>query len=777
MKPGYYVSRQGDADFGQALALIAAGEAESVGDIYDPDGTRVVAIYVHGDVRRNEEREALGTVGVRLGSRFFSNVLRDYESNFGEKWWREAIQNAVDAGAKNVTCKVEPAADDNWMVSCEDDGGGMDQDTLVRAMLTLGGSTKEEGTSTFGGFGRAKELLLLPWLEYTINTRDLSYTSHNDVPSTLFRAPMRKGTRLAVLMPGDRYATAEEAISYIRRCRLPRVNFTVNGERVVAELGKGTKKIREFDYEKDGRPFKAKVYTDPKDTNYPSYVLVRINGLYMFQEWSDKPDDLVLIDLEGAAVDMLTSNRDGFAHQRLRNDVRAFGANLAKERRQALEAKSGIVSVEFVGGERFQATAAEMQEAYDKKEWDARQEAADLLDQLGDMSDGDKAGRLLRSIMQRRGLPPEEQQGYWTGQSDPETLAKMLEGVKITGSSHAEAVSRILAWRPDYLVHNEVSGLHVARRFWPQTMTSEVRRLMKIWAELCRFVMLQLGCPKPFGVGVIFSGSMLAAHKEQFSDKLQRRLSWLLLNPTPRYARYDDATLIDPRKDDQLLNLYAMAIHEATHMADEVSDHDVDFAAALTKNIARTYGQEKRIREIRRSALKYDREVRAEIKEAKRTRAAGPPPPEPTLPSQLDAVLVVIHESYPRWLNGVDVIALFGTWNSRLEPTLFMVADMRDHYDLAVVSFHQRRTSIEYSTWSTRTVYDWVHLAAEMQQQLYPWEVVNTTTDADVFDAPRRIEWEQAVDTWQRWTRWDAAELEHHLQYIAEYAETTTHGA
>jgi hypothetical protein len=183
-------------------------------------------------------------------------------------------------------------------------------------------------------------------------------------------------------------------------------------------------------------------------------------------------------------------------------------------------------------------------------------------------------------------------------------------------------MTKILAWKPDYLVHNEVEDFHVPKKFWPTSMTSDVRRLVKCWAELCRFVMLQLGCSKEFGVGVIFSGSMLAAYKRQHSPKLNRELDWLLINPMPKLTRGEDKQIIDPRDDEQLLNLYAMAIHEATHMADEVSDHDVSFAAALTANIARTYGQEKRIRAIRRSVLKYDREVKAEIREAKRAEPA-----------------------------------------------------------------------------------------------------------------------------------------------------------
>lgn len=621
LKPGYYVARQGEPDFGDALALVTAGDVQVVGDVYDEEGVRVLAIHVPEQSRsvRQNAGVAIGTVGVQLGDRFFTNVLRDYEHNFGEKWWREAIQNGVDAGATKIVCTTEDLGDGAWRVTCEDNGSGMTEDVLVRAMLTLGESTKEAGTSTFGGFGRAKELLLLPWIQYTIETRDLSYTSHAADPSQLYRVPMRRGTKLSVVMPSDRCATSAQAIGYIARCNLPNVRFTVNGQTIKAECGKRAKEIREFNYASPaGRPYRARVSVDPKDHDYPWDALVRLNGLYMFELYvSNKPRDLVVIDLEGAAVDMLTSNRDGFAARELRREIDSFLQEVGREKQQALQRKKGIVSEEFVGGERFSASVEEIQNAYDRKQMTARMEAAGLMSELGSLDDMAAAKRALTDMVTARGLPPMEIGSTWTGDVDADTLAEMLGGVKVKGSTHVEAMTRILAWKPDYLVHNEVEGFHVPKKFWPTSMTSDVRRLVKCWAELCRFVMLQLGCSKEFGVGVIFSGSKLAEWRRQRSPKLNRELEWLLINPLPNLTRGDDKKIIDPRDDEQLLNLYAMAIHEATHMVDEVGDHDVSFAAALTANIARTYGQEKRIRAIRRSVLKYDREVRAEIKEAK----------------------------------------------------------------------------------------------------------------------------------------------------------------
>jgi len=44
--------------------------------------------------------------------------------------------------------------------------------------------------------------------------------------------------------------------------------------------------------------------------------------------------------------------------------------------------------------------------------------------------------------------------------------------------------------------------------------------------------------------------------------------------------------------------LYAAAIHEATHIADNMSYHDESFAAALTRNMAKCADGYRKIRQI-----------------------------------------------------------------------------------------------------------------------------------------------------------------------------------
>jgi len=49
------------------------------------------------------------------------------------------------------------------------------------------------------------------------------------------------------------------------------------------------------------------------------------------------------------------------------------------------------------------------------------------------------------------------------------------------------------------------------------------------------------------------------------------------------------------------MQLYAMAVHEVTHMSDGLTYHNEAFAVALTQNFAKTSGRERQLRAVIRS--------------------------------------------------------------------------------------------------------------------------------------------------------------------------------
>ena len=153
--------------------------------------------------------------------------MRDYR-DWKSMWWREAIQNAVDAKAKIVHCEVarQPRG---VLVSCDDDGKGMSEDVLLNKFLVLGATTKEAEQAAVtmrGGFGKAKELLVLPWLEWRITSGSISVVGAG-VEYRVEQVAKRGGTRLEVLMPHDNSTESVLAYNYLKKCNLPGVEFSV----------------------------------------------------------------------------------------------------------------------------------------------------------------------------------------------------------------------------------------------------------------------------------------------------------------------------------------------------------------------------------------------------------------------------------------------------------------------------------------------------------------------------------------------------------------------
>src|SRR3972149_2585360 len=235
-EPGVYTARSNTQAYAALLAMVAAGDAVLLGERYDLNGKRNVAVEI-GGFRRNQGETF--NVSVRIGRNFYAGALRDYSHEWRERWWRESIQNAVDAGATEIRCSSEQQQDGNWLVTCEDNGRGMDRDTIVNKFLVLGGTTKEGlGASSTGGFGKAKELLVLPWIYWEVHSGDTLIHGAGDEGKGQTTG-VRQGTRLSVMMPSDKYTEGAHALGFIRKCNIPRVRSFVNSERVDAQLRPG----------------------------------------------------------------------------------------------------------------------------------------------------------------------------------------------------------------------------------------------------------------------------------------------------------------------------------------------------------------------------------------------------------------------------------------------------------------------------------------------------------------------------------------------------------
>lgn len=575
--PGLYVVHSGSDAYFPMMGFIEAGYAALRGEVYDSAG-RMVTVEVTTAPAEGARVMANGPEKrvITIGREFFITALKDYR-DWPVKWWREVVQNAVDAGAKNVALGASEQPDGTVLVSCDDDGSGMDEDTILNKFLVLGGTTKVGPSGAAGGFGKAKELLLLPWLSWRIHSRD-TLVDGAGIDYSVARGSERVGTRVEVVMPADKCTDAAMALAFLEKCDLPGVRFTVNGKVARADL-RGYKLVNEV-------PGKAEVYFTPtKDKQ--SYIYVRAKGLFMFQVYVGEVPGFILAELTAPSIEVLTANRDGFRDYHVGRAIDQFGEKIAKDNLSALKSKQGLIRQKFEGTGKFHA----------------KERASKLLEQVGPYEAGalsEQATASIAAVVEDLAAREEAAAG---GRPDADllqsipsvTVTHVLLDQRFLGPDHVEAALKQLVWEPDFFVVNEIEGWRVPKKFFPATMTPTVLKLARTWVELCRYVMMQLGSDRAFGVGFVFSEDA-AAQAITDEDRDGNAEAWIMLNPfrDPRARR----NLFRPAQDADLKWLYAAAIHEATHIADRISYHDESFAAALTRNMAKCADGYRKIRAL-----------------------------------------------------------------------------------------------------------------------------------------------------------------------------------
>jgi len=569
-----YVALSSTAAYGQLLAMVDRKEAIFLGERYVDSVTKALTVEVPGVPVDRKPNPSIG-----IGREFFVTALKDYE-NWKEKWWREAIQNAVDAGSTKIVCVYKQNEDGTHTVSCEDNGGGMSTDVLLNKFLVLGGSTKTSASGTAGGFGKAKELLLLPWISWEVHSKT-TIVRGSGIDYAVEEGEMLKGTRLTVTMPADQFTYDAPCMAFIEKCNLPSVQFVVNGTSMRAKLA-GKTAVREI-------PGKAAIYFHKGKGGSSSKMLIRTNGLFMFDRYlSDEVNGHVIVELLAPSIEILTANRDGIRDWTLRNEIDNYANELAKDVKSATRDKAKLIRQIFRGTGNFTSAVAVEREA-------------EILDAVGPIEvkgSGEIKETAVEQVMQIVESYRERDGGSGASAARPTFSAPSATLVRtffedMRGASKFEAAVKQLVWQPDFFVANEVEGVKVPKEFFPETMSPRVTKIASVWTELCRFVLIQLGSSFRFGVGFLFSEDSLAAYT------YEQGTHWLLLNPYRDYK--NQKGLLRPTADEDLQSMYASAIHEATHLADGIKYHDESFAAALTHNMARCAKGWRRVKQIERA--------------------------------------------------------------------------------------------------------------------------------------------------------------------------------
>lgn len=252
------------------------------------------------------------TGSIKLPSNYFANTKHDY-NNWIIAWFREAIQNSVDAKAKNIDFRIEVDIDkpESIRVVCQDDGVGMDKRVLFDVFLALGGSEKAEGA--IGGFGHAKVLLAFAHLNYEIETQGVRVSGEGADFNWIETEPS-KGVRLQVDMATkdvSEYRLSSSLHDIVHHSEFKQgVKITLNGETLLP-------KEKAHPYNQDtvlGRL----TFKDMPHGYDSSSLWVRMNGLAMFKTslWNKGSTAFEgYLDLSGASKEVLTSNRDGLTRE------------------------------------------------------------------------------------------------------------------------------------------------------------------------------------------------------------------------------------------------------------------------------------------------------------------------------------------------------------------------------------------------------------------------------------------------------------------------------
>jgi len=428
----------------------------------------------------------------------------------------------------------------------------------------------------------------------------------------------------------DKYTSAAHAISFIKKCWLPKVTFYVRGPGVadpqapvLADMKAG-RVVRELDGA-NIQHFKSKVLDVPQ-------VLVRIKGMFMFgRRQPQGVKGTVMVDVTGSPTLLLEANRNGFRDEKLRDALDDYMAELAADVIGALKVKKNIIRQRARGRGKFLAAQP-------------RQIQAAILERLGDLQPRKKEGEKLlldqeqvqaiqEALQQKGGIaqaddepaPVEGGADQWPPQRrvpveqpldmrPPADAVEVMLDVPMNGADHVAAAAKQLAWQPDFYIWNDIEDFHVPKKFGagqgdtaePEHMTPQMRKLARFWAEMCRFVLIQLGSVHEYGIGWVFSYPDRFENPEDSYTKAmfvrEDGEDWLLLNPFKDGDPHKEQLYSMTDKDD--INwLYAAAVHECTHLADGVYKHNEAFASALTENIAKTANRGPQINKIRASVV------------------------------------------------------------------------------------------------------------------------------------------------------------------------------
>lgn len=237
------------------------------------------------------------------------------KSEYSDWRWaviREFIQNSYDAQATNIEFRLMANAAGRIELRVDDDGIGMDEDTLLNVLLCMGGTRKLDGS--IGGKGWAKAILFFAHHSYSIRTGNLRIDGSGGEYRMTVESASITGTQITVELGDESVlldAWRERIRVYVASCFM---EYATGRPVTICLNGQALPQNNEGIYSFAVQTPQGTIWYDETQGNRSAFV-VTVAGLPMFVEtfYSDTNQSALSGGLEldaGSAV--LTANRDGF---------------------------------------------------------------------------------------------------------------------------------------------------------------------------------------------------------------------------------------------------------------------------------------------------------------------------------------------------------------------------------------------------------------------------------------------------------------------------------
>jgi hypothetical protein len=460
---------------------------------------------------------------VKIGPNFFAGAFRDY-SNWHWAYAREICQNGIDTPkCTKIDVKIRLLGD-NTFISITNNGIPMTEDILCNKLLSLGESGKGF-QNTVGGFGKAKEILMMAHTTWSVKTGNLeAYGAGGDYELTT-DLPYFHGTTTAVEMKGDQSDSLIGAFRNFAKYSQWSGTLTLNGDVLETNLHKGSRR-QEFPW--------GVVYTN---NTFSNKLICRINGIPMFNHHVNHKGTVV-IELVGQSGDLLNSNRDSLKYN-IQAELNKFITDLSMNSKAAFKSKQ-MTKVKFAGYKLAGISGTDVEITTDKETNVGSSICVNT----------EVVSQALRSAE-----------------------AVHEESVKTT-----EAYYNYTFIRPEFYLRSEINGT-IPKKYMPDSFSTNSKQVINTWISLLVELAGLVKLNKTFSVGFIFDDNALAMHE------LENGKHVMYINPA-KIVKEDGKPrqFLNRWNASDKWDMVATAAHEIVHLEGH-SYHDEEFASRLTQVI------------------------------------------------------------------------------------------------------------------------------------------------------------------------------------------------